>query len=322
MTRTTTTYRGLSVREPAPYGAAGAAWQANFVALADRIGSHIEADADPTANDDEVGTACNGVVMTLSTWRNTSDDSVWQCLDASEGAAVWVELTAGAAWSGVTPSADGKSLVAADDYAAMRALMTDGRYDAAGTASAAVSSHGSNTTDVHGISDTSKLLDSSAIGTTVLAHQAIGIADDNLVEVDDTDAASGQYARFTANGIEGVTLAAVKLAMGLTQTTTTATDDDGAETWDWSATNRHQITLDNTQSPCVLTFSNQPTESDGNTLVLVQDATGGTEITWPSGIYWAGGEEPTIATSAGGRTLCTFRVINGTTYGAAYEYAI
>jgi len=44
------------------------------------------------------------------------------------------------------------------------------------------------------------------IGTDVLAEQTIGIADDNLVEVDGPAAgapASGEYARWTANGIEG-----------------------------------------------------------------------------------------------------------------------
>ncbi len=43
------------------------------------------------------------------------------------------------------------------------------------------------------------------IGTDVLAWQAIGIDDDNLLEVDGV-ANSGEYARFTANGLEGRTL--------------------------------------------------------------------------------------------------------------------
>ncbi len=43
------------------------------------------------------------------------------------------------------------------------------------------------------------------IGTDVLAQQTIGIADDNLLEVDGT-ANSGEYARFTADGLEGRTL--------------------------------------------------------------------------------------------------------------------
>lgn len=42
-----------------------------------------------------------------------------------------------------------------------------------------------------------------AIGTDVLAQQTIGIADDNLLEVDDADAADNDYAKFTANGLEG-----------------------------------------------------------------------------------------------------------------------
>lgn len=92
--QTTTTYRGVTVREPAPYGAAGLAYQDNFKALADRIGNHIEAADDPTADDDEVGTGGESAVMARSTWRNASDNGLWMCLESSAGAAVWVELTA------------------------------------------------------------------------------------------------------------------------------------------------------------------------------------------------------------------------------------
>lgn len=41
------------------------------------------------------------------------------------------------------------------------------------------------------------------IGTDVLAEQTIGIANDNLVEMDDADAADNDYCKLTANGIEG-----------------------------------------------------------------------------------------------------------------------
>lgn len=41
------------------------------------------------------------------------------------------------------------------------------------------------------------------IGTDVLAEQTIGIADNNLVEMEDADAADNDYAKFTANGLEG-----------------------------------------------------------------------------------------------------------------------
>jgi hypothetical protein len=53
------------------------------------------------------------------------------------------------------------------------------------------------------------------IGTDVLAQQAIGIANDNLLEVDDAAAASGQYARFTANGLEGRSSSEVITDLGI-----------------------------------------------------------------------------------------------------------
>jgi hypothetical protein len=53
------------------------------------------------------------------------------------------------------------------------------------------------------------------IGTDVLAQQTIGIVNDNLVEVDDADAADDDYAKFTANGLEGRSYAEVKTDLSL-----------------------------------------------------------------------------------------------------------
>lgn len=53
------------------------------------------------------------------------------------------------------------------------------------------------------------------IGTDVLAQQTIGIANDNLVEMDDTDAADNDYAKFTANGLEGRSYTEVKQDLNL-----------------------------------------------------------------------------------------------------------
>lgn len=53
-----------------------------------------------------------------------------------------------------------------------------------------------------------------AIGTDVLAEQTIGIADNNLLEVDGTPNAA-EYARFTANGLEGRTEAEFKADFNL-----------------------------------------------------------------------------------------------------------
>jgi len=56
------------------------------------------------------------------------------------------------------------------------------------------------------------------IGTDVLAQQTIGIADNNLLEVDDADAADNDYAKFTASGLEGRSASEVRTDLGLATT--------------------------------------------------------------------------------------------------------
>ena len=65
------------------------------------------------------------------------------------------------------------------------------------------------------------------LGSNAYLSKNYGIADDNAVEIDDTDAASGNYARFTANGIEGRTTSEVATDIGAMSTAvdnTMATD--------------------------------------------------------------------------------------------------
>lgn len=67
------------------------------------------------------------------------------------------------------------------------------------------------------------------IGTDVLAQQTIGIADDNLVEIDSADVADDEYARFTANGLESRTEAEFKSDFNLEiGTDVLAPDGDGS----------------------------------------------------------------------------------------------
>ena len=54
------------------------------------------------------------------------------------------------------------------------------------------------------------------------ASLTFGIADDNAVEIDDTDAASGDYAKFTANGLEGRNASEVKTDLSLNNVENTA----------------------------------------------------------------------------------------------------
>ena len=64
------------------------------------------------------------------------------------------------------------------------------------------------------------------IGTNVLAEQTIGIADNNLLEVDQADAASGEYAVFTANGIESKSAAEAQSDLSIIPLTTIAAKGD------------------------------------------------------------------------------------------------
>lgn len=71
---------------------------------------------------------------------------------------------------------------------------------------------GLNSGNPHSVTPTELSL---VIGTDVLAEQTIGIANNNLLEVDDADAASTDYARFTANGLQGRDATEVKIDLGL-----------------------------------------------------------------------------------------------------------
>jgi len=53
------------------------------------------------------------------------------------------------------------------------------------------------------------------VGTDVLAQQTIGIADNNLMEVDDASVADNDYVKATAAGFEGITLAELKTDLSL-----------------------------------------------------------------------------------------------------------
>ena len=79
------------------------------------------------------------------------------------------------------------------------------------------------------------------IGTDVLAEQTIGIADNNLIEMDDADAADNDYGKLTANGFEGRSYAEVRsdldlemlsVCSGITSGTCLDTDNGILYSWD------------------------------------------------------------------------------------------
>ena len=59
-------------------------------------------------------------------------------------------------------------------------------------------------------------------GTSAIQSRAIGIADDNIVEIDHASVANNDYAKFTANGVEGRSFAEVKTDLSLNNVENTA----------------------------------------------------------------------------------------------------
>lgn len=57
------------------------------------------------------------------------------------------------------------------------------------------------------------------LNANLLNGQSTGIADNNLVEIDSADAASGEYAKFTANGLESKSVTEVKTDLSLSNVT-------------------------------------------------------------------------------------------------------
>ena len=106
------------------------------------------------------------------------------------------------------------------------------------------------------------------IGTDVLAEQTIGIADDNLLEVDGSPS-DNEYAKFTANGLEGRTYANVRSDLNVEDGSeaNNISDANATDLTDGGDTSLHYHIIDGDQldidwNPSYSTPATVPSEAD------------------------------------------------------------
>jgi len=156
--------------------------------------------------------------------------------------------------------------------------------------------------------------------STALMATDVGIADNNLLEVDDADnLAVDDYAKVTASGIVGRTYAQVKSDLQIAQAAGTI-DADGTDDIDWSSNHFWIVTVDINE---VLTFTDPPAAGESLRMVAIQsggsntlDVASATEtIYWPDTDSDGDGDVPTFPATAGQRMAYTF-LFDGTNYYA------
>ena len=103
--------------------------------------------------------------------------------------------------------------------------------------------------------------------------------------------------------------------------TTQTTTGDGTTTCDWRIGLKFRF-LFGAQNE-TFTFTN-PEFSCHLQIILIQDATGSRIVTWPAGIFWAGGTIPTLSTAANARDIVNlfFDDYDDVYYGMGADFAV
>jgi len=180
------------------------------------------------------------------------------------------------------------------------------------------------------------------IGTDVLAQQTIGIADNNLLEVDGTPLDT-EVAVFTATGINGLSTTEVKSLLTYLQAgdannmadavltrpklldyseTVNALGDLGGGTDDIDLESGNVVTATVSTAEETFTFSNPAASGSACSFTLILTNGGSQTVNWPASVDWAGGTEPSL--TAAGVDVLTFTTVDGGTiwYGFAAGLAM
>lgn len=152
--------------------------------------------------------------------------------------------------SDVTTAADAAQ-AAAEATAEAYADSLASNYDAAGTASTAVSTHNSTTTNVHGIADTSVLATDSDVSSAVSTHAAVttnvhGIADTSVLATDSDVSAAQTAAEGHADGVVATHNSATTNVHGIADTSDLALLSGADQTFSGNITVSGNFTVSGT----------------------------------------------------------------------------
>lgn len=161
-------------------------------------------------------------------------------------------------------------------------------------------------------------------GGTIAANRTfdvnVGIADDRIVQIDDADVADNDYAKFTANGLEGRSYAEVKTDLGLNNveniaisgyggsTNIVTVGTIGAGTWNATAIADGKIASASTWNGKIANLSEDTTPDLGGNLDAGANWIGFTEqnVTYSSGtttVNWGNGNKARIIMTGNITTL-------------------
>jgi len=169
------------------------------------------------------------------------------------------------------------------------------------------------------------------------------IADNHIVTVDDADAADDDYAKFTANGLEGRSYAEVRSDLGLgsadaptfngmtlngdvqmndkglfrpyikdyAEYYVSLGSDGGTRTVNLQNGNVYYAQVSTSANTFV--FSNPPASGRAGSFTLILRNGGSQTVTWPASVDWPGGNAPSL-TSSGYDVLTFITTDAGTTW--------
>lgn len=277
-----------------------AVWKALTVYPTDKI----NATAAPSANDDEANTSTNGYFSVGSRWIDVTNDKAYVCVDATEGAAVWPEITFTAAGLGEAATLDKSSEAEAEAGVDNTTVMTPLRT---AQAIAALSpAAGEHTHAIDDVTDLQTTLDAKVDEATTVTGAGLASGGGALSTnrtIDVTAATAGECR--TGSAAKATSVANL---WGAAQPVTLT--DDATIAVDMATFLNATVTLGGNRT---LGNPTNPKPGQSGFIRIVQDGTGSRTLAFGANWKFPGGADPTLSTAAGAVDVLSYVAYDATT---------